>query len=105
VVRGYLAGRPTLRRVFLLIDSRHGIKPVDREIFALFKAAAVTFEIVLTKCDKLNEHERAKIEAKTFEDIAKEVTAFPRLVATASETGYGIDRLRADIAEAIGFTG
>jgi GTP-binding protein len=104
VVRGYLRGRPTLRRVFLLIDARHGIKPVDREIFALFKEAAVTFEVVLTKCDKLNAHERAAIEAKTLADIAKEVTAFPRLVATSSETGQGIDRLRADIAEAIDFT-
>lgn len=103
VVRDYLRGRPTLRRVFLLIDSRHGIKPVDRELFALFREAAVTFEVVLTKTDKLNAHERAKIEAATAAALAKEVTAFPRMVVTSSETGHGIDLLRAEIAEAIGF--
>jgi GTP-binding protein len=105
VVRDYLRGRPTLQRVYLLIDSRHGIKPPDREIFALFKDAAVTFEIVLTKSDKLNTHERAKIEGEVAAIVAKEVTAFPRIVVTSSETGYGIDHLRAEIAEAIGFAG
>jgi GTP-binding protein len=105
VVRDYLRGRPTLQRVYLLIDSRHGIKPPDREIFALFKDAAVTFEIVLTKTDKLNVHERAKIEAEVAAIVAKEVTAFPRIVVTSSETSYGIDHLRAEIAEAVGFTG
>jgi GTP-binding protein len=105
VVRDYLRGRPTLRRVYLLIDSRHGIKPPDREIFALFKEAAVTFEIVLTKTDKLNTHERSKIEADVADAITKEVTAFPRMVVTSSETGYGIDHLRAEIAEAVGYAG
>lgn len=105
VVRDYLRGRPTLQRVFLLIDSRHGVKPPDRELFALFKEAAVTFEVVITKTDKLNTHERAKIEAETIAALAKEVTAFPRLVVTSSETGHGIDILRAEIAEAVGFTG
>jgi GTP-binding protein len=105
VVRDYLRGRATLRRVFLLIDARHGVKPVDRELFALFKDAAVTFEVVITKSDKLNEHERAAIEQATRTALAKEVTAFPRMVVTSSETGYGIDHLRAEIAEAVGFEG
>lgn len=103
VVRDYLRGRPTLMRVFLLIDSRHGIKPVDRELFKLFREAAVTFEVVLTKGDKLNAHELAKVEAATAAALATEVTAFPRLVVTSSETGAGIEHLRAEIAEAIGF--
>ena len=105
VVRDYLRGRPNLRRVILLVDSRHGIKPPDREIFALFKEAAVTFEVVLTKIDKLNAHEAAKSEADVIAALVKEPTAFPRVVSTSSETGQGIDKLRAEIAEAVGFEG
>lgn len=105
VVKDYLAGRATLRRVLLLIDARHGVKPPDREIFTLLRTAAVTFEVVLTKIDKLNVHEAAKITAEVSAALAKEVTAFPRLVATSSETGAGIPELRAEIAEAIGFAG
>ena len=105
VVRDYLRGRPTLRRVILLIDSRHGIKPPDREIFALFKEAAVTFEVVLTKIDKMNAHEAAKVEAEVIAGLTKEPTAFPRVVSTSAETGQGIEALRAEIAEAVGFAG
>lgn len=103
VVRDYLRGRPTLRRVILLVDARHGIKPPDREIFALFKEAAVTFEVVLTKIDKMNAFEAAKIEAEVAEAVAREPTSFPRVISTSSETGVGIDLLRAEIAEAAGF--
>jgi GTP-binding protein len=103
VVRAYLRGRPTLRRVILLIDARHGIKPPDREIFALFKDAAVTFEVVLTKIDKLNTHEAAKMEAEVAAAVAREPTSFPRVLSTSSETGVGMDLLRAEIAEAAGF--
>jgi GTP-binding protein len=104
-VKDYLRGRSTLMRVFLLIDSRHGIKSVDREIFKLLAEAAVTFEIVLTKIDKLNAHEAAKMEADVAAEAAKEVASFPRLIATSSETGQGIDLLRAEIAMAVGFNG
>jgi GTP-binding protein len=103
LVKTYLRGRPTLRRVYLLIDARHGLKPVDREIFTLLNEAAVTFEIVLTKIDKLNASAAAKVEAETLAAIAKEPAAFPRLVATSSESGAGIDKLRAEIAAAIGY--
>ena len=105
IVRNYLRGRATLARVFVLIDSRHGVKPVDREIFKLLGEAAVSFEIVLTKIDKLNAHQAAKVAAEVEADIAKETTAFPRIVSTSSETGAGMDDLRAEIAGAIGFTG
>jgi GTP-binding protein len=104
-VKDYLRGRSTLMRVFLLIDSRHGIKAVDREIFKLLAESAVTFEIVLTKIDKLNAHEAAQMEADVAADVAKEVASFPRLVSTSSETGQGIDLLRAEIAMAVGFKG
>ena len=103
IVRGYLRGRPTLARVFVLIDARHGVKAVDREIFKLLAEAAVVFEIVLTKIDKLNVHQAAKVAAEVEAAIAKETTAFPRIVSTSSETGAGMDELRAEIAMAIGF--
>jgi GTP-binding protein len=103
LVKTYLRGRPTLRRVYLLIDSRHGLKPVDREIFALLNEAAVTFEVVLTKLDKLKSSELARVREATQAVLAKEPAAFPRLVATSSETGVGLDQLRAEIAEAIGY--
>jgi GTP-binding protein len=103
-IKAYLTGRPTLRRVYLLIDARHGLKAVDREIMALLTEAAVTFEMVLTKIDKLNPRAVAAVEADVRAVIETEPAAFPRLVATSSETGQGIDVLRAEIAEAIGFT-
>jgi GTP-binding protein len=103
-VKDYLRGRATLRRVFLLIDSRHGIKPVDREIFLLLREAAVVFEVVLTKADKLNHYQLAKMEAETAEALAPQPTAFPRFLSTSSETGLGLDQLRSEIAEAVEYT-
>ncbi len=104
-VRDYLLGRTSLRRVYVLIDSRHGIKPPDREMFAHLSEAAVTFQIVLTKTDKLNAFELANVRNDVEVVLKKEAAAFPRLVATSAETGMGLDQLRAEIAEAIGFTG
>jgi GTP-binding protein len=104
-VRDYLLGRASLRRVYVLIDSRHGIKPPDREMFAHLGEAAVTFQVLLTKTDKLNAYELAAVQHETEASIRKEAAAFPRLVATSSETGMGLDQVRAEIAEAIGFTG
>jgi GTP-binding protein len=103
-IKAYLSGRPSLRRVYLLIDARHGVKAVDREIMALLTEAAVTFEIVLTKVDKLNAHAVAKMEETLCAIIDNEPAAFPRFVSTSSQTGQGIDILRGEIAEAIGFT-
>jgi GTP-binding protein len=104
-VRDYLLGRASLRRVYVLIDSRHGIKPPDREMFAHLGEAAVTFQIALTKTDKLNAYELAKVRGDVEAALSKEAAAFPRMVATSAETGMGLDQLRAEIAEAIGFTG
>ena len=102
-VKAYLRGRTTLSRVYVLIDARHGVKPVDREIFKLLNEAAVTFQIVLTKIDKLNSHQAADMAAEVAAATAKEPASFPRLVSTSAETGAGLDELRAEIALAIDF--
>ena len=101
-VKAYLRGRTSLRRVFVLVDSRHGIKPPDREIFGLLNEAAVSFVGVLTKLDKLNAHQQAKAEADFAEALRKEPAAFPRTVGTSSEKATGLDRLRAEIVVAAG---
>jgi GTP-binding protein len=103
-VKDYLRGRRTLRRVFVLIDSRHGIKAPDREIFTLLNESAVSFVGVLTKLDKLNSYEQAKVIATVTEALHKEPAAFPRVCATSSETRIGLDALRAEIIVAAEIT-
>ena len=99
LLKAYLAGRQTLRRAFVLIDARHGVKTVDEEILTLLDAAAVTFQIVLTKSDKVKGSERDKVLDKVRSAIAKHPAAFPELVLTSSEKGDGIATLRSIIAE------
>jgi GTP-binding protein len=98
LLRAYLAGRPTLRRAFVLIDARHGIKPVDEEILTLLDRAAVTFQVVLTKADKVKAAERERILAGVRGALAKHPAAFPEIVLTSSEKGEGIETLRAIVA-------
>jgi GTP-binding protein len=98
LLKAYLAGRPSLRRAFVLIDARHGPKDVDEEIMALLDASAVTFQAVLTKADKVKEDERARILDRTRAVLAKHPAAFPELILTSSEKGWGIPTLRAVIA-------
>ena len=98
LTRAFLRGRAGLRRVFLLIDSRHGIKPNDLELMAMLDETAVTYQIVLTKVDKLKKGEQEKVFAKTEAIIAKRPAAFPQLIATSSEKKNGLDILRAEIA-------
>ena len=98
LLKAYLAGRPTLRRAFVLIDARHGIKPVDQEILDLLDRSAVTFQTVLTKADKVKEKDRAKVLAQVRAALSKHPAAFPEIVVTSSEKGDGIDTLRAIIA-------
>jgi len=98
LVRAYLSGRPTLRRVFLLIDSRHGIKPPDREIMAMLDETAVPYQIVLTKADKINEPSLDQVRIATEKALAKHPAAFPVVLATSSEKGTGIADLRATLA-------
>ena len=98
--RSYLRGRPNLKRAYLLIDARHGLKPVDAEALDAFDQAAVSYQIVLTKADKLKPAEVAKVTEATLKAVSKRPAAFPRVLATSSETGQGIPELRAEIAAA-----
>ena len=94
----YLQGRPTLKRVFLLIDARHGIKPNDLEVMDTLDTAAVVYQVVLTKLDKLKSHEQEGLAAKVFETLKKRPAFFPIVLKTSSEKGTGIPELRAEIA-------
>ncbi|PCD76005.1 ribosome biogenesis GTP-binding protein YihA/YsxC [Pseudothioclava arenosa] len=98
LLKNYLSGRPTLRRVFVLIDSRHGIKKVDDEILSLLDRSAVTFQVVLTKLDKINAKDRTAVIEQVKGALAKHPAAYPEIVITSSEKGEGIETLRAIIA-------
>jgi GTP-binding protein len=102
--RDYLRGRPNLKRVYLLIDARHGLKTVDGEALDALDKAAVSYQIVLTKADKLKAHEVAAVVEQTLKAIAKRPAAFPRVLATSSEKGTGLPELRAEIAVACAVT-
>lgn len=102
LVRGYLRGRPNLSRVMLLIDGRHGPKKSDEEIMSLLDKSAVSYQIVLTKFDKLKPADMEQVAAKTAKIAAKHVAAHPDLALTSSDKGWGIAELRAQIA---GLTG
>lgn len=98
LLKAYLAGRATLRRAFVLIDARHGIKPVDDEILKLLDTSAVTFQVVLTKADKVKARDREQVLQQVRRALQAHVAAYPEIVVTSSETGDGIDTLRAIIA-------
>jgi len=98
LVTDYLKGRTTLARVFLLVDARHGLKPTDLQIADILDDAAVTYQVVLTKSDKIKPHELEAVEKATAAALAKHPAAFPIIIATSSEKGLGIDELRATIA-------
>jgi GTP-binding protein len=98
LLKQYLQGRQTLRRVFMLIDARHGAKAVDEEIMSLLDASAVTFQVVMTKVDKLRGDALAESLAKTRAALVKHPAAYPELILTSAEKGEGIPTLRAIIA-------
>ncbi len=98
LLKRYLSGRQSLRRAFVLVDSRHGIKAVDQEIMKLLDRSAVTFQVVLTKADKISVKDREKMLVQVREKLSKHPAAFPELVLTSSEKGYGIPTLRSIIA-------
>jgi GTP-binding protein len=100
--RDYLRGRPNLKRAYLLIDARHGLKAVDAEALDALDVAAVSYQIVLTKADKLKPAEVAAVTEKTLAQVSKRAAAFPRVLATSSAKGAGIPELRAEILEACG---
>ena len=98
-LRGYLLGRRTLLRVILLVDARHGLKPADEEMMTLLDTAAVSYQLILTKADKVSQTDLARIMAHTTQALAKHPAAYPSVIATSAETGMGFEELRAVIAK------
>lgn len=101
LVNDYLRGRAVLKRALLLVDSRHGIKDIDREVMKMLDEAAVGYRVVLTKADKIKPTELAACVAATEAEARKHVAAHPEILATSSETGEGISELRAAVLESI----
>ena len=98
LLKQFLQGRQTLRRAFVLIDARHGAKAVDDEIMSLLDSAAVTFQAILTKADKVKEVEREKVLDQVRGALSKHPAAYPEIIVTSSEKGWGIPTLRSVIA-------
>jgi GTP-binding protein len=98
LIHDYLRGRASLARVYVLIDARHGIKPVDEAVLETLDKAAVSYQIVLTKADELKKGELEKRMAETSARIAKRPAAHPEILPTSGRTGEGIPALRAAIA-------
>ncbi len=101
LVNDYLRGRVVLRRALVLIDSRHGIKDVDREVMTMLDKAAVTYHLVLTKADKIKASELAAVTEATEAEGRTHVAAHPKLLVTSAEKDFGMAELRAAILEAI----
>ncbi len=103
LVRDYLSGRPTLLRVFVLVDGRHGLKESDQETMRLLDAAAVSYAIVMTKGDEVKAADKSARVAATLEALRKHVAAYPEVMFTSSRTGEGIADLRAHIARLLAY--
>lgn len=101
LVNDYLRGRATLKRVLLLIDARHGLKPVDREIMEMLDKAAVSYQIALTKGDKIKPTQLEAMRAQVSEDARTHPAAHPEIIATSAEKGVGIPELRAAVLAAL----
>ena len=102
LVNDFLRGRPTLKRALVLIDSRHGVKDVDREVMEMLDKAAVSYRLILTKADKIKASALEAVKADTAAEARKHGAAHPDIIATSSEKGGGIPELRAAVLEAIG---
>jgi GTP-binding protein len=101
LINDYLRGRQVLKRTLLLVDSRHGLKPVDREVMDMLDTAAVSYRVVLTKGDKIKPTELAATTQAVATEIRKRPAAHPEVLPTAAETGEGIAELRAAVLEAV----
>ena len=101
LVNDYLRGRQLLKRALVLVDSRHGLKDVDREMMKMLDEAAVSYRLVLTKADKIKPTELERVMAETAAEARKHIAAHPEILATSSETGAGIETLRAAVLESI----
>jgi GTP-binding protein len=98
LARDYLRGRPSLARVFVLVDGRHGLKESDHETMRTLDAAAVSYAVVLTKGDEVKPGEKSARITATLEDLRKHVAAYPEVLLTSARTGEGVADLRAHIA-------
>lgn len=98
LVKDYLRGRSVLLRVFLLIDARHGLKPPDHQVMKLLDEAAVSYQAVLTKIDKVKPTELARVLQLTQAELVRHAASFPEVLSTSSDTGAGIEQLRGEIA-------
>ncbi len=101
LIENYLKGRVNLRRAILLIDARHGIKPMDLTVLNLLNMAAVSTRVVLTKCDKITQSEGQKILQETQEFIKTQACALPEVILTSVDKNIGIESLRLDIAKLV----
>ena len=99
LMHDYLRGRADLKRVFVLIDGRHGLKPIDKDMLDLLDKVAVSYQIILTKADAVKAADHASRLAETTAALAKRPAAFPNIIFTSSETAFGIADLRAAIAK------
>ena len=104
LVFDYLRGRVTLKRVYVLIDSRHGLKTIDEEVLDLLDKAAVSYQIVLTKGDKIKQPALTKLVEETAKKVIRRPAAYPEVLATSSEKGWGMDELRIAISTAVDYT-
>jgi GTP-binding protein len=101
LINDYLRGRQVLKRALVLVDARHGLKDVDRDVMRMLDEAAVSYHLVLTKADKVKASEFAKVLESVREEAAKHPAAHPLILPTSSETGTGIAELRTAILEAV----
>jgi GTP-binding protein len=100
LVNDYLRGRAVLKRALVLVDSRHGLKDIDREVMKMLDDAAVSYRVVLTKADKVKTSELAEVERLTAEEVRRRPAAHPEIIVTSSETGLGMELLRSAVVEA-----
>jgi GTP-binding protein len=101
LINDYLRGRQVLKRTLVLIDSRHGIKDVDRDVLAMLDTAAVSYHMVLTKADKIKASALEAVHAETIAEARKHPAAHPDVIITSSEKGMGISELRTAVLEAV----
>jgi len=101
LTKSYLAGRPNLRRIFLLIDSRHGLKATDQDILDLLDKSAVSYQVILTKSDKVTKAEQAAVREQVLAALARHPAAYPEVILTSSLKSAGIDDVRMAIGKLV----
>ena len=101
LINDYLRGRQVLKRTLVLIDSRHGVKDVDRDVMEMLDAAAVSYRIILTKGDKIKASELEAVQVQTIAEARKRAAAHPDVIVTSSEKGFGLPELRTAVMEAV----